>query len=303
MKYTMKMYYLLIILFVWHFIAAAQENKNANAAAINDLNTLSTYQSLITPSLLAAHVYYLAADEMQGRETGSPGQKLAANYLATQYRLMGVTPKGTTTVNNAFSGTTFFQPFTLYPVTPKKSSIEVLVNGQQIAAADFYAGHSNDLFYFDGGNARDASASVVFAGYGIAADSLGYNDYKALEQNNISINDKWVMILDEEPLADEKTSLLPTHNHQPSPWAGGFFHKRLAMLKAGHPKGILIVTDLVPGHTGSFATDAATAAQNALRMGQLASFDTTPVVQVYCISAKMANLILQNKAVTIEALQ
>jgi hypothetical protein len=134
--------------------------------------------------------------------------------------------------------------------------MEVLVNGQQVVSENFSAEHNNDLFYFDGGNARDASAPVVFAGYGIAADSLGYNDFKSLQDNNISINDKWVMILDDEPLADEKTSLLPTYNHQRSPWAGGFFHKRLALWNAGRPKGILIVTDLVPGHKAAFAKEA-----------------------------------------------
>jgi hypothetical protein len=256
MKYTIRLCYLFIDLFFCVAPVLSQEKKKANAA-LTDFSTIEQYQNVITPSLLATHLYYLASDEMQGRETGSAGQKLAAKYLAAQYRLLGIQPKGTIKNTNAFSDSSFFQPFNLFRITPKKSSMEVLMNGQQVVSENFSAEHSNDLFYFDGGNARDASAAVVFAGYGIAADSLGYNDLKSLRDNNISITDKWVMILDDEPLADEKISLLPTHNHQRSPWAGGFFHKRLALWNAGRPKGILIVTDLVPGHKGAFAKEAA----------------------------------------------
>jgi len=277
-----------------------QKDENLTVAG-ND--NLTAYENLITPSSLATHVYYLASDEMQGRETGTQAQKLAAGYLAAQYRLMGLQPKGTVKDNNNFSPAAFFQPFTVYPVMPQKSSLELIVKGKQTVTADFYAGHSNDLFYFDGGNAREASAPVVFAGYGIEADSLHYNDYKALAQNNISINNKWVMILDDEPMKDERNSLLPTYDHQSSPWSRGFFNKRLALLKAGNPKGILIITDLVPGHKNAFANDAAAAAQNASGIGQLSSFDSTPVVQTWCISARMANHILHQKGITIEALQ
>lgn len=279
-----------------------REQNDIVAAASYNGDKMAAYQELITPSLLATHLYYLASDEMQGRETGSQGQKLAAGYLAAQYQLLGLSPKGTAQTNN-FSNAGFFQPFNLYPVTPKKSSLELSIKNKQVITADFYAGNGNELFYFDGGDARTVSAPVVFAGYGIDADSLDYNDYKALQQNSISINNKWVMILDDEPLKDEHNSLLPTYNHQRSPWSGALFNKRFAMLKAGNPKGILIVTDLVPGRKNSFSDDAAVAAQNAYRTGQLSSFDSTPVVQSWCISAKMANYILQQKNITIEALQ
>jgi hypothetical protein len=71
---------------------------------------------------------------MKGRETGSVGQKLAAKYLAAQYRLLGTQPKGTIKNADAFSDSSFFQPFNLFSITPKRSSLEVLVNGQQIVS-------------------------------------------------------------------------------------------------------------------------------------------------------------------------
>jgi hypothetical protein len=48
----------------------------------------------IHASELAAHVEYLAADELGGRATGSPGGRLAATYLAQQLERAGVKPGG-----------------------------------------------------------------------------------------------------------------------------------------------------------------------------------------------------------------
>jgi hypothetical protein len=40
----------------------------------------------ITADELKTHLYIVAADEMEGRETGSAGQKKAGVYLIDQYK-------------------------------------------------------------------------------------------------------------------------------------------------------------------------------------------------------------------------
>ncbi len=52
------------------------------------------YAKTITVSELKEQLYHYASDEMEGRYTGSPGQKKAVEYLKTQYEEMGV-PGGT----------------------------------------------------------------------------------------------------------------------------------------------------------------------------------------------------------------
>ncbi|PWA07356.1 M28 family metallopeptidase [Flavobacterium psychrotolerans] len=47
---------------------------------------LSTYMNTITPNELKTHLYIVASDEMEGRDTGSKGQKLAGEYLISQYK-------------------------------------------------------------------------------------------------------------------------------------------------------------------------------------------------------------------------
>jgi hypothetical protein len=44
----------------------------------------------ITPSELSEHLYIIAGNEMEGRDTGSAGQKKAGEYLINQYKKMGI---------------------------------------------------------------------------------------------------------------------------------------------------------------------------------------------------------------------
>src|SRR5258706_16167782 len=43
---------------------------------------------------LLAHATFLAADELQGRDTGSPGQEATARYIATRFEQWGLEPMG-----------------------------------------------------------------------------------------------------------------------------------------------------------------------------------------------------------------
>ena len=55
------------------------------------------YIDQITSSALKSHLTIVAADEMQGRDTGSEGQKKAGKYLISQYQKNGIPfPKGAT---------------------------------------------------------------------------------------------------------------------------------------------------------------------------------------------------------------
>jgi aminopeptidase YwaD len=44
---------------------------------------------------LQQHVQYLADDSLEGRRTGTPGEKLAAEYISGEFRKIGLAPKGT----------------------------------------------------------------------------------------------------------------------------------------------------------------------------------------------------------------
>ncbi len=56
---------------------------------------LLKYSQTITPEELKEYLYQFAADEFQGRKTGTPGQKLASNFIRDYYKTQGIpSPEG-----------------------------------------------------------------------------------------------------------------------------------------------------------------------------------------------------------------
>jgi len=52
--------------------------------------SVARYMETITPAELKAHLTVIAADDMEGRDTGSKGQKKAGQYLISQYQKDGI---------------------------------------------------------------------------------------------------------------------------------------------------------------------------------------------------------------------
>ena len=58
---------------------------------------VNVYKNTITPAELSKHLYIIADDNMEGRNTGEPGQKRAGEYLINEYKKIGVSfPPGAT---------------------------------------------------------------------------------------------------------------------------------------------------------------------------------------------------------------
>lgn len=270
---------------------AQSQGKQITPTTFENPSLVKKYQQTISPEILASQLYYLASDYFEGRGTGTHGQRMAAQYLAAQYRQMGLAPKGNVKTNS-LSPLDYLQPFSLYRVTPKETRLEIITNGNKISESIFSGEKHDDLSFYAGGGAVDASGGVVFVGYGIADDAMGFNDYSALAEKGISIDGKWLIMLADEPLGNDSTSLLPTENHKISRWTTGFTDKKIPRWKAGRPKGILVVSDLSPRNKTTFSDAAATAALNTQRQGVLSLYDPAEIPPTFNISAKFANQIL-----------
>ena len=72
----MKKYLSLIL--VIPFFSFAQENLTD----VNSINNTDLYK----------HIEVLSSDSLEGRETGKPGQKMAAEYIANQFKKIGIPP-------------------------------------------------------------------------------------------------------------------------------------------------------------------------------------------------------------------
>jgi hypothetical protein len=112
------------------------------------------------------HVKVLADDKMEGRETGSPGMKRAAEYVVSQLKQDGLKPAGT-------NG--YYQPVKLVQrkLDESKSSVALLRDGREIPiklGEDASLGTRVDL-------APSVEAPLVFVGYGIKAPEKNYDDF------------------------------------------------------------------------------------------------------------------------------
>ena len=77
--------YKIICVFFYVFILSCASNNLIIETVEFTGETAELYANTITANELKDHLYILASDEFEGRETGEPGQKKAANFLREFY--------------------------------------------------------------------------------------------------------------------------------------------------------------------------------------------------------------------------
>jgi hypothetical protein len=100
-----------------------------------------------------AHLTFLAADEMRGRDTGSPEIDIAANYIASFFKQQGL--------KTLPAAERYFQTFELQTMKAPKE-IQFVVDGQAFRMRD-------DLVLMSGDSVQ-IQGEIVFAGYGSRED-------------------------------------------------------------------------------------------------------------------------------------
>lgn len=84
----------IILLSLSCFMLACSTGKNAQTKDYSKVS-VADYVKTITAGDLKKHLYIVASDEMEGRDTGTPGQKKAGKYLISQYEANGISfPEG-----------------------------------------------------------------------------------------------------------------------------------------------------------------------------------------------------------------
>lgn len=148
-----------------------------------------------TPSRMRAHVETLASPKMEGRLTGSAGEKLAADYLISELEKMGARP---------LPGTTGFRmPFTFTAGSKDGGTRIAITRADQAEGSWNFAGTAN-ISALSFSDSAVATGDVVFAGYGLVvpdSQNFGYDSYQGLD-----VKDKIVVVLRYFPEdADQKT--------------------------------------------------------------------------------------------------
>ena len=254
--------------------------------------TVKHFQQTITADELAAHLYFLASDFFEGRETTARGQKMAAWYLASEHKALGLLPLGSDSSSTPNGLHAYMQPYPLIEQRTQGSQLTVYLNNKPLAQSTFSADSLDGLSYLRIAGAEQINSPVIFAGFGIAAAS--YDDYAALEKANVSIDGKWVLMLDGEPTDATGKSLI-TGTKEKSAWSTQWWQKYITALRHGKPAGILIISGVQNDRT-SFTQKARKYAQALKGVGRLSLPDSKrpnrPRPPLFYLSSHLADALL-----------
>jgi S1-C subfamily serine protease len=173
---------------------------------------------------LRADLFYLAADECEGRGISTKGIGLAAEYVARQFQKAGLKPGG--------PDGTYFQPFSLATSAKPGTNNHVSLCGPQGQTIDLDPGRHFTVALL--GGAGKVEAPVVFAGYGITSGDPKYDDYAGLDAAG-----KVVVVLTGTPRRGQRYAdvFAAAADGRPSPHAGlrakldnAFKHRAAAVL-------------------------------------------------------------------------
>lgn len=123
---------------------------------------------LISADMIESHIRYLADDRLEGRDTGSAGYNMAADYVAEHYADMGLQPAG--------ADGSYFEPVPLRTVAADLQSAEFTIDGEALALLEDFVIVPNT-----NNPEADITAEAVFVGYAIDNDAIGVNSFSGVD--------------------------------------------------------------------------------------------------------------------------
>lgn len=137
---------------------------------------------------LKADLYFLASDSLQGRLSLQPGDDAAIQWVVSEFAKAGLEPTG--------ANASYLQAVPLIEFRADQHANFVrLKRADKIRewhAPDVIGGFHDDL---------EISAPLVFAGYGITAPGIGYDDYRSIDARG-----KIVVVFEHEPQENDPHS-------------------------------------------------------------------------------------------------
>ena len=162
--------------------SACAPSERQRAAGSASVSTLGGAAGTSAEDLLGI-VTALAAPEMGGRATGTAGMERAAGYIADRFRRIGLEAGG--------DGGSYFQRFEVVTGIRlgegNRLRLEPAAEGPPYRVAQ-------DFMPFGFSDSGDVQAEVVFAGHGISAPELSYDEYAGLD-----VAGKIVLVMSGEP--------------------------------------------------------------------------------------------------------
>ena len=148
----------------------------------------STGYALIQQNDLQANLAFIASNALEGRMSLQPGDDAAARWVASEFQKAGLRPA---------CDNSFLQPVPLIEYHPDRGRSYVSMQRRgaemQWKFPNAYGAFPRDV---------DVTGDLVFAGFGITAPELHYDDYAALD-----VHGKIVLLFDHEPQENDPKSI------------------------------------------------------------------------------------------------
>ncbi|MBA2341322.1 MAG: M28 family peptidase [Pyrinomonadaceae bacterium] len=156
----------LALLLALPFPIANAQNRRSSTTANKSQSSAAARRAAdrITAQQLKEYLYYVASDEMRGRDTPSPGLDATARFIADKLKERGIKPRG--------DNGTYFQKYTLRRLRADASQSRAEINGQIFKFGDDF------LPSLSSGTAQGA---LVFVGHGWFVKSKNINAYQGID--------------------------------------------------------------------------------------------------------------------------
>lgn len=188
---------------------------------------LSRATELIREQDIRGDIYFLASDALKGRNSTSPEDRVATEFIASEFLRLSLKPMG--------DDGTYFQkmPILTGEVDREKTSLHATIAG---AEHTFPLG-ADVTWVRQSLRPATACGPIVFAGYGIDAPEYDFNDF-----SGIDVRGKIALILLREPQANDPASklmgTLDTYH--------AFQWQKLEELRKRGAAGLILIQDRVP---------------------------------------------------------
>jgi len=189
------------------------------------------YAASITKEDLQKQLTIIASAQMQGRETGTEGQRKAAAYIVSQFKAFGLLPA---------PGTDNYQQYYAIGYDTLLNS-QLTIDGKMLVSGKDYI---DEIAVNNNGtlNAKE----IVFTGYGISDEK--YDDYTGKD-----VKGKIVVFFNGEPKKEDIYLVSGTKRYSTWTYPGGLSQKA-ALAKQKGAAGIIVIN---PNLTDTITTNAA----------------------------------------------
>jgi hypothetical protein len=196
----------------------------------------------IRPERLKADLTFLSSDALDGRRSLERGSEVAIQWIASEFAKAGLKP---------LVGNSFLQPVPIIEYTPDRNltTLTILHDGHSeiLRAPDATASFANEV---------TVTGPIVFAGFGISAPELNYDDYTGIDAHG-----KIVLIFNHEPQEGKDDSVFNGRGNT------RYTNNNYKLFNARRHGAIAVMTLPDPNHQGPQRTAPAANSQQGNGQG------------------------------------